>query len=333
MDARTSDFIALMPKVELHVHLEGSAEVDTLLELAAGNGIALSRQQGEAVRRPGADDSFDQFARAFLMTVHCLRRLDDFAVLAYRHGAAMQRQNIRYAEITWTPQLYGHLRLPPGAILDALNAGRAKARDAWGVEMRWIPDLVRSYPGPALKVQAWASSRQARDGGGVALGLGGPEAEVLAPEIREAFARAKAAGLPANPHAGEGAGPASIWLALRALSAVRIGHGVRAVEDAALVAYLAEHQIALEVCPTSNVQLKIFQSYAAHPLRLLAEQGCRVTINSDDPALFGSDLSAEYRHAVADCGLTLTQLERAVVAAVDSAHLAPAERAAMAQDF
>ncbi len=333
MDAATSMFIDRMPKAELHVHLEGSAEADTLLLLAARNGIALSREDIAAARRPAGYASFDHFARALLMTVHCVRALDDFAELAYRHGAAMARQNIRYAEVTWTPQLYGHLRLPLDAVLEALNAGRARACDEWGVEMRWIPDLVRSFPKPALRVQAWAVSPKAREGGVVALGLGGPEDEALAPEIREAFARARAAGLPANPHAGEGAGPASVWTALRELGARRLGHGVRAIEDEALVAHLAEEQITLEVCPTSNVLLQVFPIYAAHPLKRLLAAGCRVTVNSDDPALFGSDLCGEYRHAVADCGLTLAELKDSVLAAVAASHLPDTEREALRHDF
>ncbi|GAB4394422.1 MAG: adenosine deaminase [Kiloniellaceae bacterium] len=322
-----------LPKAELHVHLEGAAEVETLLHLARRNGIALDRENIVAARRPRGYRSFDLFARAFLMTVRCLRGLDDFAELAYRHGAAMQRQNIRYAEITWTPQLYGHLRLPMDAILEALNAGRARARQEWGVEMRWIPDLVRSFPGPALKVQAWAVSPAARDGGVVALGLGGPEGEDLEPDIREAFARARAAGLPANPHAGEGAGPRSVWLALRELGALRIGHGVRAIEDAELLRHLAERQVTLEVCPSSNVLLQIFPSYADHPLKRLLAAGCRVTINSDDPALFGSDLCGEYAHAVADCGITLQQVKDSILTAVDSSHLPAAEKQGLRQDF
>ncbi|MEQ8354591.1 MAG: adenosine deaminase [Kiloniellaceae bacterium] len=322
-----------MPKVELHVHLEGSADVDTLLELAAGNRIDLPRDRIEEARRPRSYASFDHFAKAFLMTVHCIRRLDDFALLVHRHGAAMHRQNIRYAEVTWTPQLYGHLRLPLDDILEALNAGRSRARRDWGVEMRWIPDLVRSFPGPALRVQAWAASNRARDGGVVALGLGGPEAEGLHPDIRQAFARARAAGLPANPHAGEGAGPASVRAALHDLAAVRIGHGVRAVEDPGLVSYLAEHQVPLEVCPTSNILLGIFGNYADHPLKRLLAAGCRVTVNSDDPALFGSGLSSEYRHAVASCGLSLPQLKSTVMAAVSAAYLPESEKHAMARAF
>jgi adenosine deaminase len=333
VDAATERFIQHMPKAELHVHLEGAVAAGTLLRLAERNGIALRPEDIAAARRPGGYTSFDHFARAFLMTVHCLRRPEDFAELAYAQGAAMARQNIRYAEVTWTPQLYGHLRLPLDVILEALNAGRAGAREQWGVEMRWIPDLVRSFPRPAPKVQAWAVSDRARDGGVVALGLGGPEQEALAPEIVEAFARARDAGLPANPHAGEGAGPASVWTALRTLGARRLGHGVRAIEDAALIAHLAERQIALEVCPTSNVLLRVFSGYNTHPLKRLVAAGCRVTVNSDDPALFGSDLCGEYRRAVADCGLTREELKAAALAAVAASHLPAAERAALERDF
>ena len=184
LEAAITSFVRDMPKVELHVHLEGSIEAETLLALAERNKISLPYATADAVRQAYKFRSFSEFARALLTAVGCIRALEDFSFLVQHLGAAMHRQNIGYAEVTWTPQLYGHLGYTPDEILAALNDGRSEVRRSWGVEIRWIPDLVRSYPQPALKVQSWAVSDSARDGGVVALGLGGPETAVVPPEIR-----------------------------------------------------------------------------------------------------------------------------------------------------
>jgi adenosine deaminase len=170
-------------------------------------------------------------------------------------------------------------------------------------------------------VQEWVCSPEAHAGGVVALGLGGPEIGFPPELFTEAFQRANDCGIPANPHAGETVGAESIWGAIRSLGATRIGHGVRAIEDANLLGYLAEHRIPLEVNPTSNLCLKVYPSYQAHPLKRLIETGCLVTINSDDPPLFNTTLTDEYRHAVEDCGLSLHQLEQAALNAVRVSYL------------
>jgi adenosine deaminase len=328
-----ADYIRAMPKAEVHVHMEGSVQPETLLELAERNGIELPCATVEEVRALFNFRDFNHFAETLLMTVRCLRRPEDFSVVIHRLGAELIRQNIRYAEVTWTPQFYLRLGLPLGVLLEALNDGRRRARQEWGVEMRWIPDLVRSVPQPMNHVQRWASSEEAMMGGVVALGLGGPEAGHPPERFETPFRRARNAGLPANPHAGETAGPASVWGALEALKAARIGHGVRAIEDPELLRYLAAHNVPLEICPTSNLCLSIYPSYAVHPLKRLVEAGCVVTINSDDPPLFGTTLSEEYFHAVEDCGLTLDQLEEAALNAVRVSYLPDGEKAAMLEEF
>ncbi len=154
------------------------------------------------------------------------------------------------------------------------------------------------------------------------------------PEIFErAFQRALAEGLHSNPHAGETVGPESVWGAINALKAERLGHGVRSIEDPALIAYLVAHQIPLEVNPTSNLCLRVYPSYQAHPLRQLVEAGVMVTINSDDPALFNTTLNDEYLHAVQDCGLSLTQLEQVALNAVRASYLPVNEKAALLDTF
>ncbi|MHA1109006.1 MAG: adenosine deaminase [Alphaproteobacteria bacterium] len=328
-----ASFVHAMPKVELHVHMEGSISPETLLCLCERNGLAPPHDTVEGLKTLYRYDSFDDFKRVLLMHVRCLRKLDDFAFLIHRMGAEMAAQNIIYAEITWTPQFYLTPGSSPDAILEALNEGRQRARDDFGVAMAWIPDLVRSVPAPMDYVQQWACGAAARRGGVVALGLGGPEAGHPAEDFAAVFTRARDLGLPATPHAGEGAGPESVWAALKDLHASRIGHGVRAVEDPDLLRYLAESGVALEVCPTSNLHLGLYPSYDARPLKQLVAGGCRVTINTDDPALFTTGLSDEYRHAVEDCGLSIDELEDAALNAVAVSFLPDGEKSSLHTEF
>ena len=328
-----TEHLARLPKAELHLHMEGAIQPETLLLLAERNRIRLPFTSPEQLAPLLNYREFKDFIRVFLMFVACLRRPEDFAEIIYRLGTEMHRQNIRYAEVTWTPQLYLGLGLPLQVILDALNAGRRRARHEWDVEMRWIPDLVRSVPGPMAQVLAWLCSEAARDGGVVALGLGGPEQGYPAAPFAAAFARARQVGLASNPHAGENAGPASVWETIRVLAASRIGHGIRSVEDATLTAYLATHRIVLEVCPTSNLKLGIYPSYADHPIKQLIAAGCLVTINSDDPVLFGTTLTDEYRHAVVDCGLDIEDIERSILTALSASYLPAEDKRRMTTEF
>ena len=167
----------------------------------------------------------------------------------------------------------------------------------------------------------------------VAIGLGGPEVGWPPEPFAESFAYARRYGLHSNPHAGETVGPESVWGALRALGAERLGHGVRAIDDPALVAHLVAEQTPLEVCPTSNICLGVYPSYAAHPLKALVEAGLRVTLNSDDPALFNTTLVDEYAHAVEDCGLTRAQLEDVALNAVRAAYLPATQKSALLREF
>lgn len=332
------DYIREMPKVELHVHLEGTVQPATLLDLARRHGVDLPVSTTADLSAWYTFRDFDHFVEIFMTICHCLRSADDFARVAYEYGCSMARHNIRYAEVTFSP--YTHIgedvawpKLSWPALLDALNDGREQARRECGVEMRWIPDIVRCFPRTAETVAGWLTSPEALAGGVVGIGLGGPEAGFPPEWFAGAFGAARAAGLHSNPHAGEMAGAASVWGAIRALRAERLGHGVRSVEDPELVAYLAGHQIALEISPTSNICLGVYPSYAAHPLRRLVEAGVCVTINSDDPALFNTTLSDEYLHAVQDCGLSVAQLEQVALNAVRASYQPDPARQHMLESF
>lgn len=325
-------FIAAMPKVELHVHLEGSIRPATLLTLARRNGVALPAGDLEGLRAFYRFTDFDHFLRVYITICSCLQRPEDFHLIAYEFGADMARQNVRYAEVTFTPHPHvTNTGLPFDEVLAGVNEGRAQAAAEFGVEMGWVLDVVRGVPESQEQVAAWAASAQ--DRGVVALGLGGPELGNPPEDYARGFALAREAGLHSVPHAGEVAGPASVWGALRVLGAERLGHGVRCVEDPALVEYLCERQIPLEVCPTSNLRLGVYPSYAQHPLRSLWEAGVYVTVNSDDPPMFNTDLVSEYRAAAGEMGFAREELERLSLAALRASFLPAARKETMERAF
>lgn len=302
------DFVAAMPKVELHVHLEGSIRPATLLTLAGRNGVSLPADDLQGLHAFYQFTDFGHFIQVYVLISSCLKTPPDFSLIAYEFGADMARQNIRYAEVTFSPYTNVALTgLPFDEILAGLNDGRARAAEEFGVEFAWVFDIVRDNPETSHQVATWAAESAGQ--GVIALGLGGTERDHPPEWFTAAFALAREAGLHSVPHAGEIAGPESVWGALHALGAERLGHGVRCSEDPALVAYLAERQIPLEVCPTSNLCLGVYPTYALHPLPQLWEEGLYLTVNSDDPPMFSTDLVSEYLALTEHMGFEAGDLE------------------------
>lgn len=320
------DYIRKMPKVELHVHLEGSIRPATLLTLAERNNVALPASDLDGLREFYQFTDFGRFIRVYFTISGCLKTTADFSLIAYEFGADMARQNIRYAEVTFTPYTsVSNTGLPFDEILAGLNEGRARAQAEFGVEFAWVLDIVRDDPDSRGQVAKWAASSV--DQGVVGFGLGGIEVGHPPEWFADAYAVARGAGLHSVPHAGEVAGPDSVWGAIRALKAERIGHGVRSVEDPALLHYLRQQQIPLEVCPTSNLCLGVCASYQEHPIRRLWEEGLYVTVNSDDPPMFGTDLVNEYSVLADQMGFSAAELEQLSLNALRASFL-PAERKA-----
>lgn len=327
-----SEFIREMPKVELHVHLEGSIRPATLLILAERNGIPLPASDPRGLEEFYHFTDFDHFIQVYVTISRCLRTADDFRLIAYEFGAEMARQRIRYAEVTFSP--YTHVTntgLPFAEIVAALNDGRRCARSDFGVEFQWVFDIVRHDPSSQHTVVRWAAS--ALDQGVVALGLGGTERGYPPEWFTESFAEARRAGLHRVPHAGEVAGPESVWGAIRYLDAERIGHGVRSGEDPELLAYLRDHQIPLELCLTSNLCLGVYPSLSDHPVRRLWDQGLYLTINSDDPPMFGTDLVQEYQKLADGHGFTANELERLSLNALHASFLPEEQKRAWQREF
>ncbi len=327
-----SKFAQRMPKAELHVHLEGSILPRTLLVLAQRNHVSLPADTEVGLAELYHFRNFDQFLETYLMITRCLRTPDDYRLIAYEYGSECARQNIRYAEVTFTILTNTTLTdLSWQEILQGLNSGREQAHADYGVWWQWVFDIVRNLPDTQGSVLDIALA--ARDLGVIALGLGGIEAGFPPELFVDTFDRAEREHLHRVPHAGEISGPQSVWSALKLLHAERIGHGVRSIEDPSLIEYLRSNSLPLEICPTSNICLNAYPDYAHHPLRKLWDAGLVLTIGSDDPPMFGTDLNHEYQVLVNEFGFTQAELERISLNAIHASFLSQAEKLKLEQEF
>jgi adenosine deaminase len=305
-------FIRLMPKIELHVHLEGSIHPETLLTLAERNDVALPVNSIEELQEWYQFSDFAHFIEVYFAICNCLRTPDDFELIAAEFLKHQSEQNIKYSEVIFTPYTH-HEHVTFDEQLAAINRSRKKAETSLGVRMGLVPDISRQMRPveESFLVVDWAA--QNMENGIIALGLGGPEVDNPPEIFQETFERARAAGLPSLPHAGETVGPQSIWGSINTLYAVRIGHGVRCLEDPELVVSLRERQIPLDVSPTSNVCLGVAPTLAEHPLPKLLEEGLFVTINSDDPPMFDTTLTDEYLRISETFGFDITHIKQFVI--------------------
>lgn len=297
---------------ELHLHFEGAIRPERLLRLAKQNRVALPCETVDEARAWFRFTSFDHFLHVYTLICSCLQTADDFEVCTYELGESLARERVRYAEVTFTASAHGLRGIPFETYFDALNRGRRRVLADFGVELRWIFDIVREHGSRQLR-QRWADytvevAIAGRDDGVVALGLGGGERAGPAREFARWFDRARSAGLRSAPHAGELVGPHGVRDALDFLGADRIAHGVRAIEDPALVVLLADRKVCLDTCPTSNVLLGVYGSYADHPLAELHRRGVPVTVSTDDPALFHTSLQQEWERVRACMGLDAGEL-------------------------
>jgi adenosine deaminase len=326
-------YVSLMPKAELHVHLEGSIRPETLLTLARRNDVLLPADTLEGIRDWYRFRDFDHFIQIFRAVTLCIVTPDDIELIAREFFEAEALCGVRYCEVTSTwgrrRQLFG---LSFADQLAALNRARAWALDEFGLQVGIIPDISRSND-EALALELTNFAVGAMGDGVVGLGLGGPEAESTPAKFAKAYARARDAGLPSVPHAGEALGPESIWKAINDAGAVRIAHGVRCLEDPELVDELRQRQITLDVALTSNVRLGVFPSLEDHPLPRLIEAGLSVTLNSDDPPMFNTELSNEYLTAARTFGWGVAELNGLSLAAVRASLLPEAQRTALTAQF
>jgi adenosine deaminase len=325
-------FLARMPKVELHVHLEGAMRPRTLLALARKHGVALPADDLEGLRHWFQFRDFEHFVEIYLTCSRCLRDPEDFERLALDFLENQARENVVYSEVHFTISTHLANGADGEGVRQALAAAREGGRRRFGADFVLIPDIVRNMPvDRADATLDWAVAGRGR--GVVALGLSGIEAGFPNEPFRPHFAAAVAAGLHPVAHAGEHAGPESIRSALDVTGAERIGHGVRAVEDSSLVAELVRRRIPLEVCPTSNVCLKVFQSLEEHSFDALYRAGVPVSVNSDDPPFFSTTLTREYQELRRAFGYGAAELAGLSLAGLEASFLPPEEKARYREEF
>jgi adenosine deaminase len=322
-----------LPLVDLHRHLDGTVRLETVLDIGRSHQIALPADTVEGLRPYGQVQSAVPSLMDFIAKFDLLKLAfvdeDAIARIAYENIEDAYNEGIAYVELRLSPAFMGErYAIPPQRVMQAICRGVQAGMAQWPVQAKVIGIMSR-HLGEAI---CWAELEAAIDlmhAGVVGIDLAGDEANFPGERFVRHFARAREAGLRVTVHAGEAAGAASVRQAIEQLGAERIGHGIRAIEDPAVVRLLIERNIPLEICPTSNLQTSTVASYAAHPLPALLRAGVIVTLNSDDPGISAIDLPHEYRIAQQALGLTSAELRQIQHNGLEVAFLSPAERTAL----
>ena len=321
-----------IPLVELHRHLDGNVRLQTILDLGRKHNLPLPAWDLEGLRPHvqviGPQPGVMAFIAKFQWQVGIMVDYDAVRRIAYENVEDAKKDGIDYIELRFSPWFMAEPHgLDPAGVVEAVVDGTRLGQSQFGVKTGLIGILSRTYgPATAVKELEALLSQKLNI---IALDLAGDEAHFPAEWFRAHFQLARAAGWHITVHAGEIAGPASIWEALRGLGAERIGHALHAVEDPSLIDFLADHKIGVESCLTSNVQTSCVADYPAHPLRTFLEAGIPATLNTDDPGISAIDLPHEYNIAAPQAGLTQAQIRQAQLNALQVAFLSQAEKQAL----
>jgi adenosine deaminase len=302
-----NDAIARLPKAEVHLHLEGTISPETLWDMAAANNVALPVSRLEELRRLYEFTDFEAFIRLWLLMCSCFRTAENYERMVDGFLAECERQNIRYAELHFTP--YNHEKFGIGGrrALDIVTRRLVASEASGGPVVRLITDISGESAGESGEFTV-DLLEEAANPLIVALGLGGPETGLPRAMFKEWFRRAREAGYWTVAHAGETGGAEHVRQAVTELGVRRVQHGVRAAEDPSVLRLLAERQVCCDIALTSNECLKVFPTVAAHPLRSFMEAGVPVTLSTDDPPFFGTDLLREWGRAQEELGLSVREL-------------------------
>ena len=301
-------FIQSLPKAELHLHLEGSVDPATLAELSrryntplptennrydiTGSGDVLDEEE---IRRLYSYKDFNGFLLAFKSVTERLRSPEDYELITYRLMQRLRQQNIVHAEVYVSVGVIRWRGQPVEPIFEGLERGRERGQRDFGVSLLWIFDAVRHF-GPEAAGEVFDLAARLRDRNVVGIGIGGDEARGPAEGFRDLFKKAADNGLRLTAHAGETTGPESVWGAIN-IGAERIGHGLAAAHDPELMEVMAEKQVPVEICITSNLRTGACAEMQEHPVRKFFDNGIMITLNTDDPAMFQTSLNREYEIA------------------------------------
>jgi len=313
-----SSFIQSLPKAELHLHLEGSVTPETLVELRRRHGKDSAITETEALYQY---KDFAGFLMAFKTLTEDLKSPDDYELITYRLMQQLKAENVLHAEVYVSVGVCLWRKQDFADIFEGLERGRERGEKEFGGSLLWIFDAVRQF-GPEAAQAVFELAARYRDRNVVAIGIGGDELKAPPELFREQYAYAAAQGLRLTAHAGESAGPESIWGALN-LGAERIGHGLTASQDPELIEELAQRQVPVEICLTSNLRTGCCLHLRDHPIRKYFEQGLMITLNSDDPAMFATSLRREYELAQSEFGFTNEHLRELARNSFEASFLPP----------
>jgi adenosine deaminase len=292
-DNNIINLILEMPKAEIHLHLEGAFTLNLLFKLIRKYGGGPEIDSIEDLRKKFVFKDFSHFIQTWLWKNKFFRKPDDFEESAYQTIKNLSVQNVIYAEVFFSPWDFISNGLKIEEIAEATISGIRKAESECSIKCNLIADIVRNY-GAETSILRLNQITPYLMKGITGIGLGGSEKEFPPALFKDVFLEAKRRGFRTTVHAGEAAGAESVWSAISDLQAERIGHGVRAIEDPGLVNYLLEKQIPLEVCITSNLKTKVFRTLEQHPLDYMYKMGLNVSVNSDDPTMFGANITDEF---------------------------------------
>jgi adenosine deaminase len=318
-----------LPKVELHVHLEGAIPHDALWALLQKYGGDPDVPDLASLITKFRFRDFAQFVDSWHWKDGFLREYEDWTFVAEAVARSFARQNIRYAEAFFTRAVFTRRGIQTQKLAEAIRRGLDRVPE---VRVALVADLARD-DGPDRAAVTLAQIAEAREQGIIGIGIGGSEHRFPPEPFAGVFDEARRLGFHTNAHAGEGAGAASVWGALRALKIERIGHGTRAEEDGALLDYLAECRIPLEMCPLSNVRLGVVPGLDRHPIRRYFDRGLLVTVNSDDPSMFGSSLVKEFSGLMEIWNFSRDEIRTLILQAVQASWLPAGEKAELSAAF
>lgn len=324
-----STWFERVPKVELHLHLEGAIPHDALWSLLQKYGGDPSVPDLKSLQRKFEYRDFPGFIEAWVWKNRFLREYDDFTFIAEAVARDLVRQNIRYAEVFYSPSDFFRHGLQTQKLTEAIRAGLKRVPQ---VEIGLVCDVVRDR-GPENAVRNLAEISEVKRLGVIGITIGGSEQDYPPEPFADVYEKARQLGFHTSAHAGEAAGAASVWGAISSLKVERIGHGTRAIEDAKLLKYLAEHKIPLEVCPLSNVRTGVVPSIEAHPMRRFVNAGLTVTISTDDPKMFGNSLAEEYGLLEGKLGFSRDEIRAVILQGIDASWLASERKRQMAAEF
>lgn len=311
-----SAFLNNLPKVELHMHIEGSMMPEMLLQLAEKNQIKLPYQSLDDVQKAYHFNNLNDFIALYIQGTEVIQSAEDFFLLTQAYLDKCVSQNIIHSEVFCDIRTYIDRGLPAEMVFDGIEAGFKEAATKHGISGGMIPTFIR-HLGVKKAAEDWQIYRK-HTHRFLAIGLAAVEVGFPAGMFQEVFKDVRATGLPVVAHAGEEGSAEYIWSAIKDIKVDRIDHGIRCLEDGELVKYLQKTQIPLTVCPCSNVSLNVFEHMDDHVIKEMMDLGLNVTINSDDPAHFGAYLLENMRSVQTHCGITNEQLMRMTYNAIDA---------------